>query len=162
MCVGLKLWWCVLYKSSDGYILSDLIRLILHQVDERRVRMDTPAEDESEDEEDVLLPLSQPTSAAREDPGEERSKNEDFRVATEKISVSELARECVISMSSPPNGPQWLRDEMRTQGALDHLANMGTSQSIHCIMLFSKGSANFPTLLPMYSIHVYKVCLSLV
>ena len=90
--------------------------------------MDTPPpEDELDDEE--LLPLSQPT-AAPEEVQRKGNKKEEFKVSTEEISVSELARECIISLSSPRNNPLLLRDQLRMQGALDHLANMGVSLSL--------------------------------
>lgn len=83
--------------------------------------VDTPPPEEEED--DSELPLSQPLPK-----GGGEAKDIDtlvFRVNTEDISVEELARECIISLSSPQNNPQWLKDELRIQGALDKLANMG-------------------------------------
>ena len=80
--------------------------------------MDTPPpEDEEEDE----LPLSQPL----QDKQEPEKQAHCYRVLTDEVSVSELSRECIISLTSPLNSPQWLRDELRVQGALDRLANAG-------------------------------------
>ena len=39
--------------------------------------------------------------------------------------VSDLARECLISLTSPVNSPHWIREELRIIGGLDTLANKG-------------------------------------
>lgn len=85
--------------------------------------MDTPPPEEEEDE----LPLSQPMPAEKEEEEEAEKKERQhvYRVSTEEISVEELSRECIISLTCPQNNPQSLRDELRVQGALDRLANMG-------------------------------------
>ncbi len=80
--------------------------------------MDTPPPEDEED--DRGLPLSQPLNRKEMGP-----VGRGFRVNTEDISVEELARECIISLTTPQNSPQCLRDELRAQGALDRLANMG-------------------------------------
>ena len=83
--------------------------------------MDTPPpEDEDDDEE---LPLSQPLEE-KEEGEEEQKKKQKFRVSTEEILVPELARECLISLTSPQYNLQWLREELRLNRALDKLANM--------------------------------------
>ena len=99
-------------------------RSVLDQVaDHTSQGINTPPPEDEEEEE--LLPLSQPSSSQDADKKKLDRKRAGFRVATEEISVPELARECVISLSAPQNDPQWLREELRTRGALDHLANMG-------------------------------------
>ena len=83
--------------------------------------IDTPPPEDEDDE----LPLSQPPKKARQEEEASNTTPCGFRVATDDICVGELARECLISLTSPQNNPQWLRDELRTQGGLDRLANMG-------------------------------------
>jgi len=93
---------------------------VLEQVaDKTSQGLQTPPPEEEEEE---LVPLSQATPT--EGNGESRKKA-GYRVSTDEIVVSELARECVISLSAPQKDPQWFREELRTRGALDHLANMG-------------------------------------
>ena len=121
-----------------------LIRSILEKVaDHTSQGVDTPPpEDEDDDSE---LPLSQPRKkAAREEEEEgEGEERKPFRVCTEEISIEELSRECIISLTSPQNNPQWLRDELRQQGALDRLANMGepgqgrrSKVKVYCFFFF--------------------------
>ena len=98
---------------------------MLEQVADKTTQgLQTPPPEEEEEE---LVPLSQATPTEDENEGSKESsmKKAGFRVATDEISVSELARECVISLSAPQKDPQWFREELRTRGALDHLANMG-------------------------------------
>ena len=96
-----------------------LLRSILEKVaDQISDGVDTPPPED--EEEDKLLPLSQPLDRKEAEP-----VGHGFRVNTKEISVDELARECIISLTVPQNNPQWLRDELRAQGALDRLANMG-------------------------------------
>ena len=108
-------------------------RAILEKVaDQTSQGVDTPPpEDEDDDEEE--LPLSQPIRDQEEEAeegagpegGGRGNRRGGYRVCTEEISAEELSRECIISLTSPQISPQWLRDELRAQGALDSLANAG-------------------------------------
>ncbi len=102
-----------------------MCRKVLEQVaDHTSQGINTPPPEE-EEEEDDLVPLSQPTSSQEEEDRKSDRKRRGFRVTTDEISPSELARESITSLSAPQNDPQKLREDLRTRGALDHLANMG-------------------------------------
>ena len=111
--------------ARDMSRITAKVRSILEKVaDQISEGVDTPPpEDEGGVDDDGDLPLSQPLDRKEAGPAERRGRG--FRVSTQEISVEELARECIISLTAPQNNPQWLRDELRAQGALDRLANMG-------------------------------------
>ena len=44
------------------------------------------------------------------------------------LQVSDLARECLLSLTAPVNSPHWIREELRITGGLDILANMGEGE----------------------------------
>ena len=84
--------------------------------------IDTPPSEDEDDE----LPLSQPVKKQEVDEGAgTEEKRCGFQVSTDPILVEELSRECIISLTSPHNDPQGIRDELRTLGGIDRLANMG-------------------------------------
>ena len=46
------------------------------------------------------------------------------------LQVSDLARECLLSLTAPVNSPHWIREELRITGGLDILANMGEGEGV--------------------------------
>lgn len=95
--------------------------------------VDTPPPEEEDESE---LPLSQPLPNGGTGHAND-TKKPVFRVNIEDISLKELARECIISLTSPQNNSQWLKDELRIRGALDMLANMGEDSTYNGLVDFS-------------------------
>ena len=68
------------------------------------------------EEEEVPLSLATPTEDENEGSKESSRKKAGLRVVTDEISVPEVVRECVISLSSPLEGSEVVQGRIENLG----------------------------------------------